>query len=70
MAIAPISSIGHNSNIKNVHFAGRDRHDKSSYSIRNTVMAVPLATLLAMSPLNPVDARIDDRFDDYGPKIE
>ena len=70
MAIAPISSIGHKNYTKNIHFEARNKENKGSSNLRNTAMAVPLATLLAMSPLNPVDARINDRFEDNSPKIE
>lgn len=70
MAIAPISSIGHKGYTKNIQFEARKRENNGSNVVRNTAMAVPLTVLLAMSPLNPVDARISDRFEDNNPKIE
>ncbi len=57
MAIRPISSTGYynKNNTNMVQFGARKNEENREYkgsSIRNTAMAVPLATLLAMSPLN------------------
>lgn len=53
MAIQPISSaIFSNRTSNNVNFEGKSKEVKKHSTIKSTAMAVPLATLIAMSPLS------------------
>jgi len=69
MAIRPISSTGYYSrnNANMVQFGARKNEENREHrgsSIRNTAMAVPLATLLAMSPLNASSVERNSVFGD------
>ncbi len=58
MTIRPISSVSFNGSYNKLSFEGKkDRNPNRSSSVSNTLKAIPLATLLAMSPLNSVDAQ-------------
>ncbi len=58
MAVRPVTSVNFSVNTRNdIAFSGRkDENRKHSSNIRSTVVAVPLATLIAMSPLNTQSA--------------
>lgn len=57
MAIAPVSSVSFRNNYSNqVSFEGK-KEKASKMQVPMALKAIPLATLLAMSPLNSVDAQ-------------
>lgn len=56
MAIAPISSVSFRNNYNQVNFEGKKKEKSSGLHVSNSIKAVPLATLIALSPLNTVDA--------------
>lgn len=52
MAISPISSVSFRNNNNQVNFGGRkEKPEHSSSSLTNTLRSIPLATLIALSPL-------------------
>lgn len=57
MAISPINKVSFRNNYNQVSFEGKNK-EKSHHtsSIKTTLRAIPLATLIAMSPLNSVEA--------------
>lgn len=52
MAIAPISSVSFRNNYNQVNFEGKKREKSSGLHVSNSIKAIPLATLIALSPLN------------------
>ena len=56
MAIAPVSSVSFRNTQNQVHFEGK-KERKNHSGISNTIKAIPLATLIALSPLNTVEAQ-------------
>ena len=65
MAISPISSVSFRNNYGQVNFIGRkDEAEHRSSNFTNTLKAIPLATLIALSPLNNANAQT------YAPKEE
>ena len=58
MAISPINNVSFRNNCNQVNFEGRNK-EKSHHtnSVKNTLRSIPLATLIAMSPLNSVEAQ-------------
>ena len=58
MAIRAISPVGLNNNrkINSVAFQGRDNKSNNVNPLRNTMVAIPLATLLAMCSINTASA--------------
>ena len=58
MAISPINNVSFRNNYNQVSFEGKNK-EKSHHtsSIKTTLRAIPLATLIAMSPLNSVEAQ-------------
>ena len=54
MALSPISSVSFRGNYNQVNFEGKKREKDSGMHVSNTIKAIPLATVIAMSPL--VDA--------------
>ncbi len=56
MAIAPISSVSFRNNYNQVNFEGKKREKSSGLHVSSSIKAIPLATLIALSPLNTVDA--------------
>lgn len=56
MAIAPISSVSFRNNYNQVNFEGKKKEKSSGLHVSNSIKAIPLATLIALSPLNTVDA--------------
>lgn len=56
MAIAPISNVSFRNNYNQVNFEGKKREKSSGLHVSNPVKAIPLAALIALSPLNGVDA--------------
>ncbi len=59
MSIRPISSVSFKSNCNNVNFEGKRKESKMDIPNRYSSMlkAIPVATLIAMSPLNSVNAQ-------------
>lgn len=57
MAIAPVSSVSFRGNYNQVNFEGKKREKSSGLHVSNSIKAIPLATLIAMSPLNVVEAQ-------------
>ena len=57
MAISPINNVSFRNNYNQVNFEGRNK-EKSHHTngVKNTLRSIPLATLIAMSPLNNVEA--------------
>lgn len=51
MAIAPVSSVSFKGNLNQVNFEGKKKEKTSGLQMSNTLKAIPLATLIAMSPL-------------------
>lgn len=71
MAIQPISSaIFNNRTANSVNFEGKSKEGKKHSTIKSSAMAVPLATLIAMSPLNTSAAERNSVFDSEDAKIE
>lgn len=76
MAIAPVMNTGLRVNNYNTNFTGR-RNDNNGYvtdvpsvsANKGALKAIPLAALLAMSPLNPIEINASDRIDE-GHRIE
>lgn len=58
MAVSPISSVSFRGNYNQVNFEGKKREKDSGMHVSNTIKAIPLATVIAMSPL--VDAYAQD----------
>ncbi len=58
MAISPINNVSFRNNYNQVSFEGKNK-EKSHHTsgIKTTLRAIPLATLIAMSPLNSVEAQ-------------
>ena len=58
MAIAPINNVSFRNNYNQVSFEGKNKEKShQTSSIKTTLRAIPLATLIAMSPLNNVEAQ-------------
>ncbi len=60
MSIRPISPISYTNGYNRVNFEGRNNqrnHSENSYSTNSFVKSIPLAVLVAMSPLNGVKAQ-------------
>ena len=73
MAVKPVTSVNFSVNSsKNIAFSGRkDRSQNHSSNLRSTAMAVPLATLIAMSPLNTQSANYNNSvFGDEPARVE
>lgn len=56
MAIAPVSNVSFRSNYNQVNFEGKKKEKSSGLHVTNSIKVIPLATLLALSPLNNVEA--------------
>lgn len=71
MAIQPVTSvIFSNKSANNVNFEGKSKEKRSNSTIKSVAMAVPLATLVAMSPLSMSAAERNSVFGDENAKIE
>ena len=73
MAVRPVTSVNFSVNTRNnITFSGRkDESRKHTSNLRSSVMAVPLATLIAMSPLNAQSANYNNSvFGDESAKVE
>lgn len=58
MAISPINNVSFRNNYNQVSFEGKNKEKShQTSSIKTTLRAIPLATLIAMSPLNSVEAQ-------------
>lgn len=58
MAISPVASVSFRNNYNQVNFEGKNKKNNVDlHYASNTIKAIPLATLLALSPLNNVDAQ-------------
>lgn len=57
MAISAINSVSFRNNYNNIHFEGKKDKPAQHRSMSSSLKAVPLAVLLAMSPLNNVEAQ-------------
>lgn len=58
MAISPVSSVSFRNNYGQVNFEGRkEKSEYHSSSFTNTLRSIPLATLIALSPLNTTQAQ-------------
>lgn len=60
MAIAPVSSVSFRNTQNQVHFEGK-KERKNHSGISNTIKAIPLATLIALSPLNTVEVNAQSK---------
>lgn len=74
MPIAPISSLSFKNNYNQVNFEGKKKENTPHSSVvSNTLKAIPLATLIALSPLNSVNAQNQVKeekligFEKFGP---
>lgn len=56
MAIAPVNSVSFRKNYNQVNFEGKKKEKSSGMHVPMAVKAIPLATMLAMSPLNEINA--------------
>lgn len=71
MAIQPITSAIFSKSANNINFSGKNKEGKGHSTLKSSAMAVPLATLIAMSPLNMSAAERNSVFgDESAPKIE
>ena len=52
MAIAPVSSVSFRGNYNQVNFEGKKKEKSSGLHVSSSIKAIPLATLIALSPLN------------------
>lgn len=71
MAIQPISSaIFNNRTANNVSFEAKSKESKKHSTIKSAAMAVPLATLIAMSPLNTSASERNNVFGNEAARVE
>jgi len=56
MAIAPISSVSFRNNYNQINFEGKKEKKSSGLHVSSSIKAIPLATMIALSPLNNVEA--------------
>lgn len=70
MAIAPISSVSFRNNYNQVNFEGKKKDKTSGLHVSSSIKAIPLATLIALSPLNNVEADAQVRAASAKPRTE
>ncbi len=56
MAISPINSVSFRNNYNQVNFEGKKHEKSDGLRVSNSIKAIPLATLIALSPLNNIEA--------------
>ena len=57
MSIRPVSSVSFSRSLNQVNFEGKKKEKIGAMSVPAAIKAIPIATLIAMSPLNSVDAQ-------------
>ena len=60
MAIVPVSNVSFRNNYSQVNFEGKKKDKSSGLYVSNSIKAIPLATLIALSPLNGVQAQTNN----------
>lgn len=64
MAIAPINNVSFRNNYNQVNFEGKKKEKSTVLHLSNSIKAIPLATLIALSPLNIAEAQRTDSSQD------
>lgn len=60
MAIVPVSNVSFRNNYSQVNFEGKKKEKSGGLHVSSSIKAIPLATLIALSPLNGVQAQTNN----------